>query len=194
MNIQLIIKILEQENYKYYALRRVSGESFKVGDHINNSRRWFDGNPIHAYAWIDENEIEHYISQGYEVIPNEDAEGYAQQGYWRGSGEILVINYDNFTEENGTWIAGSLQKYCPDCSPCALLEIDAVQGIEYYKHNKEKLNPKRNEKRRVLCKKQVPCEVCKQLFHKKGGAVACPSCRPKWRKLRQKIYDSRRRA
>ena len=53
-------------------------------------------------------------------------------------------------------LMGSLQRYCPDCAPDAIKEIDKKQGLEYYNKNKQKINPSRNQKRR----KDIYCKVC----------------------------------
>ena len=59
-----------------------------------------------------------------------------------GSADLCVICGNPYT------VKGGRQKYCEKCAPKAIAEIDKEQGLNYYRENKEKINPLRNEKRR----------------------------------------------
>lgn len=48
-----------------------------------------------------------------------------------------------YTVESGT------QKYCPDCREEMHRQLDVKQSLEYYRENKEQINPARNERRRL---------------------------------------------
>ena len=62
------------------------------------------------------------------------------------------------------------QRYCPKCAPAAVKAIDRVQGLHYYRTNKDSINPVRNLKRRKGPRK---CPVCKVMFGTSGRKVCC---------------------
>jgi hypothetical protein len=62
-------------------------------------------------------------------------------------------------------VAGGLQRFCPDCASAHAAEYDRVTSIEYYHANKERINPIRNERRRIG---YIKCRVCNKLFDPKG--------------------------
>lgn len=88
-------------------------------------------------------------------------------------------------------VTGPNQRYCPDCAPCAVMEVDAAQGLDYYEAHKDDINPARRAKRRGVCK-LTPCPECGRGFVKRGMAVVCPSCRPAWKKHQRAMLDARR--
>lgn len=45
-------------------------------------------------------------------------------------------------------VTNGLQRYCRECAPVALREIDRKQGLDYYTTNRDIINPPRNAKRR----------------------------------------------
>lgn len=75
-------------------------------------------------------------------------------------------------------VNASHQRYCPECGPAMSAEHDRVHGLEYYHDNKERINPVRNERRRVGF---VSCKECGKEFDPKHTcAVYCsPECKRK---------------
>lgn len=59
-----------------------------------------------------------------------------------GSTDICLICGNEYIVKAGR------QKYCPDCAAEQLREADRKQGLEYYRKNKETINPARNKRRR----------------------------------------------
>lgn len=100
MNTQEIKKIISEGEYNYYALRVVNGENIIHGQEMPNSRRWHDGNPINAYVWACEEDVEGYESQGYERMSDEDAELMQGNGY-HGDGEALMVNWSEYETLSG---------------------------------------------------------------------------------------------
>jgi len=86
-------------------------------------------------------------------------------------------------------VESGLQKYCPDCAPKQIKVIDRVQGLEYYNVNKEKINPARNEHRKLL--RMRKCPVCGKKYSPVGGAIACCSEHKKiWHKSKLEYKSS----
>lgn len=72
-------------------------------------------------------------------------------------------------------VRGGNQKYCPECAKGAVAAIDRRQGLAYYRANKDTINPKRNENRRMP---PVEREVCGKIFKTHTRAKTCsPECR-----------------
>lgn len=88
-------------------------------------------------------------------------------------------------------VMGSLQKYCKACSPEVIGEIDRIQGNEWYKKNKQDINPKRNEKRR---KKDCECVICGKVFECDGTRrnTCSEECKKIQIKNWQRIGDANR--
>ncbi|MCB6541123.1 hypothetical protein LI168_03100 [Desulfovibrio desulfuricans] len=124
MNTQEIKQIISEGEYNYYALRVVNGENIIHGQEMPNSRRWHDGNPINAYVWACEEDVEGYESQGYERMSDGDAELMQVNGYY-GAGEALMVNWSEYqtlsgacgveiTEENADRIISRMSMYNGD--------------------------------------------------------------------------------
>lgn len=52
-------------------------------------------------------------------------------------------------------VTSGLQKYCANCAPLCVAEVDRRQGLDYYYQNKGNINPKRNIKRKSQKKKSL---------------------------------------
>lgn len=82
-------------------------------------------------------------------------------------------------------VASGLQKYCPDCAPGCVAEIDRQQGLDYYQKNKDDINPKRNIKRQKP-KTEIVCEICGKTF---SGYKNQKFCSEECKKENRKIYS-----
>lgn len=88
-------------------------------------------------------------------------------------------------------IKNGLQRYCPECGQENQKLVDRRQSLAYYKINKEVINPKRAEKRRV---DDRICVVCGKLFHPMAQQKVCgEECRKIWIRQQQRKYDKKRR-
>ncbi len=67
-------------------------------------------------------------------------------------------------------VASGIQKYCEKCAPEMLKEIDRKQSLSYYYENKEEINPRRNERRRVPARR---CAICGKDFEAIGQKKYC---------------------
>lgn len=121
MNTQEIKQIISEGEYNYYALRVVDGENISAGQQMPNSRRWHDGNPINAYEWVSEEDVEGYEASGYERISEGDADLMHGNGYY-GDGDALMVNWSEYetlggasgveiTEENADRIISLMSMY-----------------------------------------------------------------------------------
>lgn len=87
-------------------------------------------------------------------------------------------------------VTGGLQRFCPDCKPIHNAEYDRNRAMPKYEANKERLNPIRYARRRREPAKKI-CPYCGIPFTTMTRAQMCGADR--CRKLRQKMYDDRRR-
>lgn len=62
-------------------------------------------------------------------------------------------------------IIGSLQRFCSECKPIHYKEYDRVTSLKFYHKYKHKINPIRNEKRRIGL---IKCVECGKLFDPQG--------------------------
>lgn len=69
-------------------------------------------------------------------------------------------------------VNSGLQMYCKKCAPEMIKESDRHQGIEYYRKNKDKINPARNASRRL----ERYCEKCGTKISAAGGRRWCGKC------------------
>lgn len=67
-------------------------------------------------------------------------------------------------------VASGNQKYCEKCAPDMIKEIDREQSLAYYYKNKEEINPRRNQRRRVPERR---CAVCGKDFKAIGPKKYC---------------------
>lgn len=87
-------------------------------------------------------------------------------------------------------LRGANQRYCPDCAPCAIKEMDAEQGLEYYRAQSDKINPARTAKRRAA---ERPCAWCGKLFSDRPHQHYCSDeCQELARLYRQRKADAKR--
>ena len=90
-------------------------------------------------------------------------------------------------------VSGPNQRYCPDCAACAVKEVDAEQGLEYYRAHADAINPPRKLARR---KGPRPCVVCGEMFDTPTHRVTCgkPECKAEMKRIHQRTADAKRRA
>lgn len=75
-------------------------------------------------------------------------------------------------------VNGSLQKYCDKCSAEVLRDMDRSQGMEYYRKNRDDINQKRSDTRRI----KKYCAICGKEISPIGGRMFCADCREEGRK------------
>ncbi|RKN74981.1 hypothetical protein [Paenibacillus ginsengarvi] len=63
-------------------------------------------------------------------------------------------------------IASALQRFCPECRPIHSAEHDRETWIQFYHKNKDRINPARNDRRRIEPTRE--CVVCDTVFEHKG--------------------------
>lgn len=99
-----LITAIEDSNYSIFALRAVGNEPLACGDDLPPSRRWYDGNIIYDYEWIDADDIETYQTDGYEIYQGDEAAEYAEYCGYYGDTDLaaLAINRAAYTHEDGT--------------------------------------------------------------------------------------------
>lgn len=87
-------------------------------------------------------------------------------------------------------LRGPHQRYCPECAPCAVKEVDAAQGMAYYRANSEGINSARATRRQEA---ERPCLWCGKMFsgrpHKRFCSEDCEECA---RRYRQQKADAKR--
>lgn len=89
-------------------------------------------------------------------------------------------------------VSSGTQKYCKECAEPAVKEIDREQGLEWYRKNAEKINPKRNEARRKIVK---ICVICGNEFQCDGTCrnTCSEGCRKEQKRIWQRRGDEKRR-
>lgn len=75
-------------------------------------------------------------------------------------------------------VTGGKQRFCPKCAQEHRIEYDRETSITFYNSHKERINPSRNERRRIGL---ITCKWCGTEFDaKKTRRVYCnPKCRRK---------------
>lgn len=118
----------------------------------------------------------------------ERSKAYRNNGYQRHIGDIDICK--NCGKKY--IIQSGLQKYCPDCQSEMHRKADVEKSLKYYDKNKNEINQKRNENRRMV---ERSCVICGKLFYTPNRAKCCSKdCRDKLRKSNYRmIYDKRRR-
>lgn len=104
-----------------------------------------------------------------------------------GSNDQCIICGRDYT------VTAGLQHYCMECAPCAVKEIDAAQGLAYYRANAGKINPRRNKSRR---KGPRPCAICGELFDASTPRKTCErvACAIELRRMSMRRADAKRRS
>lgn len=79
-------------------------------------------------------------------------------------------------------VVGGNQKYCPDCTRDAYLDVDRQGGMQYYASNKDTINPARKLSRRKVyvcawCGKEYAAEGTRQ----KTCSSECKRLHYNWR-------------
>lgn len=92
-------------------------------------------------------------------------------GLTRAIGSIDTCKYCGKEYE----VKGGLQEMCEDCKPVMYAIYDRKSSLEFYRENKENINPLRNKKRRIGTRK---CEICGKEFESKTKSLTCSAeCR-----------------
>lgn len=87
-------------------------------------------------------------------------------------------------------VDGPNQRYCKKCAPVEIKKVAAKQSLEYYKREKETINPKRSLDRK---KGLSTCAMCGKEFPTRGVTKYCSEeCRDKARRFSQAISDAKR--
>lgn len=105
------------------------------------------------------------------------------------AGEVRELGSEDMCEVcGGAYVVrGGNQRYCPNCAPCAIAEVDAEQGLAWYDEHKDQANPVRNAARRITDK---ACPDCGQPIQNKRRV--CDACRVKRKKESQRRADAKR--
>lgn len=82
-------------------------------------------------------------------------------------------------------VTSGLQKYCTNCAPLCVAEVDRRQGLDYYYQNKGDINPKRCIKRRKS-KNEIKCKICGKVF---VGYKHQKFCSDECREINRKAYN-----
>lgn len=82
-------------------------------------------------------------------------------------------------------VTSGLQKYCANCAPLCVAEVDRRQGLDYYYQNKGDINPKRCIKRRKS-KNEIKCKICGKVF---VGYKHQKFCSDECREINRKAYN-----
>ena len=112
---------------------------------------------------------------------NRDFKRRKRAGDYRpmGSTDKCIICSGDYTVNAGQ------QKYCAKCAPDAVRAIDRRQGLDYYRANKDSINPVRNLRRRKGPRK---CPVCRITFGTSGRKICCgKECRRIYRNSRWRV-------
>lgn len=89
-------------------------------------------------------------------------------------------------------VASPMQKWCPDCKDEMYKETDRNQSLEYYRENKETINPARNTRRRAPARR---CAFCGRDFAARGQKKYCsPECYKEGMRLIRRVYAARHQA
>lgn len=89
-------------------------------------------------------------------------------------------------------VNGSNQRYCPACAPEAIRATDRAQGMDYYRANRESLNPARNARRR---KPDRVCAICGAAYTTRGKSKFCSAeCRKIDARQRSARTEEKRKA
>lgn len=67
-------------------------------------------------------------------------------------------------------VNAGLQRFCEDCQPIHALEYDRETSLPFYHENKEKINPARNDRRRVGDRK---CDFCGNTYTQVNKQLTC---------------------
>lgn len=89
-------------------------------------------------------------------------------------------------------VNGGNQRYCPACAPEAVRQADRAQGLDYYRANRESINPERNARRR---KPDRVCAICGAEYTAYGKSKFCSAeCRRVDARRRSARTEEKRKA
>lgn len=77
-------------------------------------------------------------------------------------------------------VKGGNQAYCPDCAPVVVKQKARELSLQWYRNNKDEINPVRKVRRRQGMK---ICLVCGKEFDPQGTCRKC--CSPECRRIRK---------
>lgn len=100
-----------------------------------------------------------------------------------GSVDQCIVCGNDYIVDSGN------QHYCKKCSVPAIKEVDRTQSLEYYRKEKNNINPARNLSRR---KSLRTCKLCNKEFEKYGNGDYCADCRKEVKRLWQARADAKR--
>lgn len=101
-----------------------------------------------------------------------------------GSTDICQICGKEYT------VTGGLQRYCPQCAPDAVREIDRAQSREWMAEHREEAAARKKE----IAKKRRVCKVCQKVFYSAEPTVTCSSeCAKVLKSYKQAMADHKRR-
>lgn len=119
-----------------------------------------------------------------------DAEAYRRKV----AGKTRRIGSEDVCERCGkTYTVNSgRQRYCPECAPLAVAEIDRRQGIEWYnKNGGALLHAKYNEAKKGSAK---TCIICGKEFESSTtAATCCKECQTEYRKIKKAEWEKSHR-
>lgn len=101
-----------------------------------------------------------------------------------GSTDICQICGKEYT------VTGGLQRYCPQCAPDAVREIDRAQSREWMAEHREEAVSRKKE----IAQNRRVCKVCKKVFYSNKPAVTCSvECKKVLKSYNQSMSDHKRR-
>lgn len=88
-------------------------------------------------------------------------------------------------------VEGGLQRFCPTCQPIHAAEYDRQTSLPFYHKKKDRVNPVRNEKRRIRSNR---CLWCDKEFEPVNGSTTCSyECKRLLANKRQREYQERKK-
>jgi predicted DNA-binding transcriptional regulator AlpA len=113
---------------------------------------------------------------------NTEGKAKARKGLTRKLGSIDTCQRckNEYTVNSG------LQRFCPDCQPQHTLEYDRETSLPFYHEHKERINPVRNERRRVG---ERNCDWCGNPYNQVNSQLTCSDeCK---RQLKNKKWNEK---
>lgn len=91
-------------------------------------------------------------------------------------------------------VEGGNQVMCPDCKPDQYAEHDRQTSIDFYRENKDSINPERNTRRRIKRSQSRTknCAWCGKEFESINGAKTC-SAECKRLRINKRWVDNNRK-
>lgn len=125
-----------------------------------------------------------------------------KQATWRDfkrrkkSGDVRPLGSTDKCERCGKEyvVESGNQRFCPDCQPIHAAEYDRTTSLAFYHANKDRINPVRNERRRIDPVRT--CAICEAEFLHKGTVrrTCSKECEREYYRRMNKKYWPRIRA